>query len=161
MRMLHRYLGYFLTGIMAVYAISGMVLIFRDTDLFKRETVVEKTLDPGMAGDSVGKSLKIRDFKIEQQAGTMLTFEGGQYDQATGQATYTVKELPFLLDRLTHLHKAKSSQPLYVLNLFFGASLLFFVISAFWMYLPKTKIFRKGLYFAAAGAALTLLLLFV
>lgn len=32
MRVYHRYLGFFLAGIMAVYAISGVVLIFRDTD---------------------------------------------------------------------------------------------------------------------------------
>ena len=32
MRVYHRYLGFFLAGIMAVYAISGIVMIFRDTD---------------------------------------------------------------------------------------------------------------------------------
>ena len=35
MRIYHRYLGFFLAGIMAVYAISGIVLIFRDTDFLK------------------------------------------------------------------------------------------------------------------------------
>ena len=33
MRVYHRYLGFFLAGIMAVYATSRMVLIFRNTDL--------------------------------------------------------------------------------------------------------------------------------
>ena len=32
MRILHRYLGFFLAGIMAVYALSCTVMIFRDTD---------------------------------------------------------------------------------------------------------------------------------
>jgi hypothetical protein len=36
MRELHRYLGFFLVGIMSVYAISGVVLIFRDTDFLKK-----------------------------------------------------------------------------------------------------------------------------
>ncbi|MBT5151546.1 MAG: hypothetical protein HOM43_04090, partial [Flavobacteriales bacterium] len=34
-RVLHRYLGYFLAGIMMVYALSGITLIFRKTDSFK------------------------------------------------------------------------------------------------------------------------------
>ena len=37
MRIIHRYLGFFLAGIMAVYALSGIVLIFRDTNIFKKE----------------------------------------------------------------------------------------------------------------------------
>ena len=32
MRILHRYLGYFLTGMMAVYAVTGFIMTFRDTD---------------------------------------------------------------------------------------------------------------------------------
>jgi uncharacterized iron-regulated membrane protein len=43
MRIYHRYLGFFLAGIMAVYAISGVVMIFRDTDFLKSERTVEKT----------------------------------------------------------------------------------------------------------------------
>jgi len=35
MRTYHRYLGFFLSGIMAVYAISGIILIFRDTEFLK------------------------------------------------------------------------------------------------------------------------------
>ncbi len=37
MRVIHRYLGFFLVGIMAVYSLSGIVLIFRDTDFLKQE----------------------------------------------------------------------------------------------------------------------------
>ena len=36
MRIIHRYLGFFLAGIMAVYALSGIVLILRDTDFLKQ-----------------------------------------------------------------------------------------------------------------------------
>jgi len=65
------------------------------------------------------------------------------------------------LNRLTELHKASTDQPLFFLNVFFGLSLLFFVLSSFWMFLPKTDVFRKGAYFAFAGILLTLLLIFV
>ena len=36
MRIVHRYLGFFMAGIMAVYAISGVLLIYRDTDFLKQ-----------------------------------------------------------------------------------------------------------------------------
>ena len=39
MRLLHRYIGYFMAGIMAVYAISGVLLIYRDTDFLKKEKI--------------------------------------------------------------------------------------------------------------------------
>ena len=74
-------------------------------------------------------------------------------------AQYTVKKLPLVLDKMTSLHKATTNSPLYFLNIFFGASLLFFVISAFWMFMPGTDIFKKGLYFTAGGIILTLIML--
>ena len=74
---------------------------------------------------------------------------------------YTAKSLPVVMEKFTKLHKASTSQPLFYLNIFFGVSLLFFVISSFWMFMPKTTIFRKGLYFTLAGLVLTLLMLFL
>ena len=85
----------------------------------------------------------------------------GDYNKKTGVAHITTKELPYILDKMTHLHKASTDDPLYWLNVFFGISLLFFVLSAFWMYLPKTKVFKAGLLYSLAGVVLTLILLFV
>ena len=161
MRTYHRYLGFFLAGIMAMYAISGIILIFRDTDFLKNEVAVEKTLKPNIKADDVGKALKIKHFKLEKEEGGIIHFEGGSYDSKTGVASYTEKKLPFVLGKMTKIHKATSSQPLFFLNIFFGASLLFFVISAFWMFRPSAPIFKKGLYFALGGLVLTLILLFV
>jgi uncharacterized iron-regulated membrane protein len=42
MRIIHRYLGFFLAGIMAVYAISGILLIFRETNFLKSEKSSKK-----------------------------------------------------------------------------------------------------------------------
>ncbi|MDB5207908.1 MAG: rane protein, partial [Flavisolibacter sp.] len=95
------------------------------------------------------------------ESGDVQTFKGGTYNKASGDAVYKVKSLPPVMDKLTKLHKANSSQPLFFLNVFFSVSLLFFVISSFWMFLPKTTIFKKGLYFAVAGLVLTVVLLFL
>ncbi|MBP9102731.1 MAG: PepSY domain-containing protein [Chitinophagaceae bacterium] len=161
MRIWHRYLGFFLAGIMAVYSISGIVLIFRDTNFLKRETIVEKKLEPEMNAEALGKAIRIKGLKIEAENGDMQTFKGGSYNKATGEVSYTVKTLPKVIEKLTKLHKASTGQPLWYLNVFFGVSLLFFVISSFYMFLPKTSIFKKGLYFTLAGIVLTLLLLYI
>lgn len=161
MRIYHRYLGFFLSGIMAVYSISGIVLIFRTTDFLKNEKQVERQLKPGLTGEELGRELRIREFKIQNENAELLTFEQGTYNKQTGNAVVTVKELPYVMDKLTKLHKANTNQPLFILNIFFGLSLFFFVLSSFYMFLPRTTVFRKGLYFALAGMALTLLLIFV
>ena len=161
MRVYHRYLGYFLAGIMAVYAISGLTMIFRDTDFLKKETQVERQLKPNMKTEELGRELRMRDFKIEKEEGDVIRFQEGTYNKSTGVASYTSKEWPAFIEKLTRLHKASTKEPLFFLNVFFALSLLFFVISAFWMFLPKTTIFKKGLYFMLAGVVLTIILLMI
>ena len=161
MRVIHRYLGFFLAGIMAVYALSGVLLIFRDTDFLKQKKQIVQMIKPNASEKEIGEQLKIRQFKVDKTEGDLLYFRDGTYNKSTGKAEFTVKELPTILEKMTHLHKAKTEDPLYFFNIFFGLSLLFFVISAFWMFMPKTTIFRKGLYFTLGGIILTLILLFV
>lgn len=161
MRIYHRYLGFFLAGIMAVYAISGITLIFRDTDFLKSVKQVEKQLKPNLSTGELGKELKIRDLKVEKEEGDIVSFEQGTYNKATGIANYQTKKLNRFIDKLQHLHKADTESPLFYLNIFFGMSLFFFVVSAFYMFLPGTNIFKKGLYFTLAGLVLTLIMLFV
>ena len=161
MRVIHRYLGFFLVGIMAVYATSGTVMIFRDTDFLKQEKEIVKQISPNAEGEEIGQQLGIRGFKIEKEEGNIISFENGTYDKSTGEATYCIKALPSILEKMTNLHKARSAQPLFFLNIFFAISLLFFVISSFWMFMPSTSIFKKGLYFTFGGIVLTLILLFI
>lgn len=161
MRIYHRYLGFFLAGIMAVYSISGILLIFRDTEFLKSEKQIEKTLPADYNIEELGKKLKIREFKVEKEENGIIYFKQGTFNKNTRIAQYTSKELPFILEKMTKLHKSASKDPLFFLNIFFGVSLLFFVLSSFWMFLPKTKTFKRGLYFTAAGIVLTLILIFI
>ncbi|MEM7484733.1 MAG: hypothetical protein AAF348_05950 [Bacteroidota bacterium] len=160
-RTYHRYLGFFLAGIMTVYALSGIVLIFRDTDFLKKEYHYEEQLKAGLNAAQVGSKINIKRLKFTTTTEEIATFKEGTYNLKTGTVTYTLKKLPLVLDKMAHLHIAKSADPLYFLNIFFGLALLFFVVSSFWMFLPKTTIFKKGLLFTAAGLILTLVLLFV
>jgi len=161
MRIWHRYLGFFLAGIMAIYALSGIVLIFRDTDFLKQEKIIEKKLGPGLKGEEVGQAIRIRDLKAENETDTLLQFKQGTYNKLTGSVIYKVKSLPRAIEKLTQLHKASTKQSLFFLNVFFGVSLFFFVLSSFWMFLPSTSIFKKGLYFTLGGMVLVLVLLFI
>ena len=161
MRIYHRYLGFFLVGIMTVYALSGTVLIFRNTDFLKKEIIEEHTLKIGTQPEELGPALRIRNFKVEKTEGDIIYFKNGSYDAATGIAMVSKKELPYVLKKMTDLHKATTDSPLFFLNIFFGASLLFFVLSSFWMFLPNTTAFKKGMIFTAAGLVFALLIIFL
>jgi hypothetical protein len=161
MRIYHRYLGFFLAGVMAIYSISGIIMIFRQTDFLKQDTIIERELIPGLEEEALGSELRIRDFRVERRDGDILYFSQGSYDQVSGMALVTQKQLPYVLDKFTKLHKATTNSPLFFMNIFFGLSLFFFVISAFWMFVPSANILRKGIYFTLAGIALVLMMLFI
>lgn len=161
MRVYHRYLGFFLAGIMAIYSISGVILIFRNTDFLKKKKHKIEKIASNLNEEAIGKAVKIKNLKIKKQAGDIIYFEEGTYNVRTGLADYTVKELPFIISKMNNFHKANTNHPLFYLNIFFGCTLMFFVISTFWMFAPGTQIFKKGILFTIVGVILTLVLLFV
>ncbi len=77
MRIIHRYLGFFLAGIMAMYSLSGITLIFRNTDFLKKEVVIEKTIKANLEGEQLGKELKIKNLKVTSNEGSMIHFKEG------------------------------------------------------------------------------------
>jgi len=159
-RVLHRYLGFFLVGVMAMYAISGIIMIFRETNFLKSKTIETRQLETNLTGGELSPKLRMA-VKVDRKEGDTLYFKDGNYNQATGLATVTKMKLPFVLEKMERLHKATTNSPLYFFNIFFGLSLLFFVLSAFWMFLPSMPIFKKGMYYAIGGVILTLIMLFL
>ena len=143
-RVIHRYLGFFLAGIMFVYALSGITLTFRDKDYFKKPIFVEKTIEKGLKN--------LPNIKCSSNV---------EYNSETGDLSYTQMQPPKILGALEKMHKATSSTPLYFLNVFFGISLLFFVFSAYWMFLPQTDVFKKAIYYTIAGIVLTFIMILV
>jgi len=161
MRITHRYLGFFMAGIMAIYALSGILLVYRDTDFLKKEKFYDKVIAKNLSEKELEKELKMKNLEIKKTENSILYFKDGTYNSATGQAKYTKKELPFVIDKMTKLHKAKSADTLSPLNTFFGVCLFFFVISSFWMFNMKSKPFKRGIKFAVAGLIVSLILLFI
>ncbi len=161
MRVTHRYLGYFMAGIMMVYAVSGILLVYRDTDLLKKEKFYDKVIAKDLNEKDLGKELKIKNLEVDKTENGILHFKGGTYNSFTGQAKYSKKELPYLLDKMTKLHKSPSKDKLGGLNVLFGVCLFFFVVSSFWMFNPKSKAFRRGMIFAGVGFLVSILLLLI
>ena len=159
MRLLHRYIGYFMAGIMAVYAISGVLLIYRDTDFLKKEKKIEKKIEANLPIEKLGKELKIKGLEVKEQKGDLAIFKEGTYNVKTGEAKYTKKELPFVLKKMTELHKSDTKHQFYILNTIFGVSLFFFVVSSFWMFNTQSRIFRRGLTISLIGFILALFLI--
>lgn len=157
-RQYHRWLGFFLAGIMAVYAISGVTLIFRRTEFLKFDTVIERELEPNLSAELIIENLRIRGLEVTQVTSDAIVLNQGQYDINTGVATITVKRYPMVIDKMTRLHKATHNSPLFWLNITFGMSLLFFVISAFLMFLPKIPLYKNGLKIAAGGVIFAILM---
>ena len=87
MRITHRYLGYFLAGIMAVYAVSGVLLVYRDTDFLKKEKSYEKKFEPNLDEKKLGKEIKIKGFEVDKTEGDVMFFKQGTYNIKTGEKT--------------------------------------------------------------------------
>ncbi len=105
MRIVHRYLGYFLAGIMAVYSISGVLLIYRDTDFLKKEKKIDKVIQRNLSEKELGKELKMKGVEVDKTEDGIMYFKQGTYNSITGEAKYTKKELPFILDKFTRLSR--------------------------------------------------------
>lgn len=71
---------------MAIYATSGILLIFRSTDFLKFLQTEVHQLEPGLQIESRGENLRLKNFKIESEDNGVIIFNLGQYDTNTGQA---------------------------------------------------------------------------
>lgn len=163
MRVIHRLLGFFLAGIMIIYALTGIIMTFRKVDFLEFDKPVELQIDPGIHIAELSSHLEIKDFKVLKTEGEILYFKEGTYDLKSGLAKYTIKVYPPLLQKMIDLHETstESHSSTYLFNVFFGISLFFFVISSFWMFNIKNKAFPKGMYYLVAGIVLSILLLFL
>lgn len=151
MRKLHRDAGYFIVGLVFIYALSGITLVYRDTNFMKFDVKKEAKLAPDLTEADLGRALFIRDFKIVKTENDIITFENGTYNKSTGVAEYTTKELPGFLQKLTALHTTMSSRLNHYSPLIFGSFLMFLAISSFWMFKAGSKNFKRGLFFALGG----------
>lgn len=159
MRTLHRDIGFFAFGLIVIYILSGIALIYRDTDFLKREVTVERQLKPNMEIGDVGIELRMREVKVTKTEGDVITFQNGTYNKTSGAAVFTSKEVMFPLNKVINFHKAISGKATHWFNLVFGFVFLFLAISSLWMFKANTKTFRRGMILVGVGIVFTVALL--
>jgi uncharacterized membrane protein len=161
LRALHRDVGFFVVGLVIIYSLSGIALVYRDTEFLTQNVEVEKRLAPGLDPSELSKTVRIKGFAVSRTEGDLIYFQGGTYNKATGLAVYNMKELPPVLRHFVGLHKTVSGKVTHWYAVLFGSLLCFMAISSFWMYPNSTSMLRRGLYIAVAGAAITTIVLFL
>lgn len=161
MRALHRDLGFILIGLTIIYSISGILLIYRETGFLKKERQITRTIEPNLEAEELGGALRMRNFKISNTDGDLVFFNNGSYNRSTGVVEYTSNELPKWLSKINSLHKTSNRNPLHWLGTIYGILLLFLAVSSFWMFKPGNGLFRRGITFAAGGAAIVIILLLI
>lgn len=159
MRTLHRYIGFFLLTIMAIYALTGVVLIYRDTAIFKQEVHIEKTLATNLDEQQLEKAIKIKKLKITKQQDNILYFKQGQYDRQSGLVQYTEMQYPKWLDELIRLHKGNSEYAHSWLTTLFAIALFFFTFSSLWMIPGSKRARRISVSLVSVGILLAILLI--
>jgi len=110
MRALHRDIGFFVVGLVVVYALSGITLVYRDVGFLTRDVQVEKKLPPGLEPEELGKALRLKGFSVTKTEGNVIHFPNGTYDKTTGVAVYAVKELPIILQKCVGMHKTVTAK---------------------------------------------------
>lgn len=167
MRWLHRDIGYVVLGLTIVYALSGVILVYRETDFLKSPKDVSMQLSPQMSIQDLSRRLHLRRPEITKKEGDVISFHDGEnlkngvYNTATGSIQFTAKQLPGLIERFISLHKLSSSKPACWISVIYGILLLFLALSSLWMFTPSTRKFRRGIMLTTIGVTLAVVLVFV
>lgn len=160
-RILHRDIGFFVIGLTVIYCISGILLIYRDTDFLKSELQIEKTLEAGLSENRLLQTLKLKGAKITEVDENEIRFSGGTYNQDSGEVSYVTKNYSQPFKALNQLHKAPSQDSRHWFMVLYSVSLLFLALSSFWMYRPGTNYFKRGILIALAGSIAATFLIIV
>jgi hypothetical protein len=159
MRALHRDIGFFIVGLTLIYAVSGIVLIFRGFDFANHQVQVEKTLPPNLSPDELGKTLHIRNFMVLKTEGQTVFFRNGTYNSGKGLAVYTVNEPYFPINRFIQFHKTSTDNVTFWFAVLYGTLLAFMAVSSFWMFNWRSKMFRRGALLSGLGCVFAIIIL--
>ncbi len=157
MRALHR--DIFLIGLTFIIAISGILLIYRDSGLLMFEQQIVRQLPKQLNEADLGRELHLRRFRVIENNEARIVFDSGVYEKQTGQAIYNAKDYPAIIRGFIALHKANGGSFIHLIVLIYGILLLFLAVSSFWMYKPGTRRFRRVVSVAGIGAVISVVFL--
>jgi hypothetical protein len=158
MRDLHNKIGYFIVGLVIIYALSGIVQTYRDTNFMKHDINNEKVIETHLDAEKLGKAIKQKDLKIEKTEGAILFFKDGSYNTETGAVKYVTKEWYGWIKPFTELHKQNSNGVVHYFTVIFAVALFFMCVSAFWMFKPGTKAFSSAMILTVLGIIASIIL---
>lgn len=159
MRVLHCDIGFLTIGLTIVYALSGALLIYRNTDFMKVERIEESQLAANLTGNDLGVTLRIRNFRVEREEGKMIYFKEGFYDASTGKSVITRKVYIPPLDKLVDLHKVTGTSRVSVIALIYGFMLTFLAVSSLFMFKFGSKKSKRGLVMIAISVVSTIVII--
>ncbi len=166
LRILHRDLGYLLTGFCLIYAISGFLLNHMDGEDPAYETTYEKVaLKPGLSKTAL-KQLWGSNEDLPPLKGILNADEGfyrvmldggiGIYNISSGEVDYEFHRKRILIYFLNKLHYNKVKDWTPVAD-FFAFSLIFLALSGLFIFAGKNGITGRGKWFLAAGIIIPVL----
>lgn len=159
MRALHRDAGFLTLGLTLVYALSGILLIYRNTDFLKKEQTSVIHLQQNLPEEDLVKQLAVRNFQVEKREGEVIYFKEGYYNVTTGEAKISRTDYPLLIKKLVNLHKVTGNNRLSLFNTIYGILLLFLSVSSFFMFKFGTRKSKRGLALTGLGIMLTIVFL--
>jgi hypothetical protein len=161
MRALHRDIGFLVIGLTIVYCISGLVLLYRDTDAFTVDKRYVETIRPHTSPEKLGEALKLRRLQVIKESSDTIYFNYGTYCKSSGVADYTINTYPEMVWKINGFHKTKSRFGAHWIGLIYVILLFFLAISSFWMYKPKSKKFKRGMILTAMGLLIAIAALYL
>jgi hypothetical protein len=159
MRDLHNNIGFFIVGLVVIYALSGIVQTYRDTSFLKHEVKNEKTIEPNLDADKLGKVIKQKELKVDKTENGIMYFKDGNYNPQTGEVKYVTMEWYSWVKQVTELHKQNSKGIIHYFTITFAVALFFMCVSAFWMFKPGTKAFSSGVILTVLGVIASIVLI--
>ncbi len=161
MRNLHRDIGFLMIGLTLIYVLSGILLIYRDSDFFKFEQTIENKLVPDLNAQDLGRELHMRRFRVENETNDSIYFANGYYVKSTGFVHYTQVSHPELFNKMNSLHKRASRDSRHWFSIVYAILLGFLAISSFWMFKPSSSKFKRGMILSGIGLILALVLIYL
>ncbi|HAR38708.1 MAG: hypothetical protein A2W86_13220 [Bacteroidetes bacterium GWD2_45_23] len=161
MRVLHRDVGFLTLGLTLVYVLSGVLLIYRNTDFLKKEQTSAFHLKQNLPEEDLAKQLAVRNLRVEKKEGDVIYFKEGCYNVTTGEAKISRKDYPPLIKKFVNLHKVTGDNRLSLFNTIYGTLLLFLAVSSLFMFKLGTGKSKRGLALTGLGIMLTILFLFL
>lgn len=161
MRNLHRDIGFLMIGLTLLFSVSGVVLIYRDTNFFTYIKQVNETIPANLDSRELAHHVPFRRFTLTNVQGDLLYFNQGTYNLKTGELRYEIRTYPWIIKKFNHFHRSISREATHWIATLYGVLLLFLALSSFWMYKPNTNNFKRGLIISGLGIVFVIVLLFI